>query len=436
MSEFPDGWFRGTAGEGSGSGDASSEPTTRLPAGTPRAGGPAGGRPSGSAWPEQPPPRSSGRSRGTQGYQPRSRPGGPGPAGRPGGPGPSGRPGGPGSIGRPGGPGSIGTGGGRRWLRPRRIFGVVAIVIALVLVAVIGEYFNLNGKLTRANVLASYSGQPAQGDGTNWLIAGSDGRQGLSGKELRKLSAGQGISGHRSDTILILHIPSSGKPILISVPRDSWVNIPGNGFAKINAAYDFGGPQLLAKTVQNATGLRIDHYMEIGFGGFVKVVNAVGGVRMCVQHPLFDRASGLHLRKGCHNLGGDQALAFVRDRHSFAALQDLQRIQDQRLFLKALLSKLTSAGVLLNPFSIIPAASGAASTLTVDSGTSLYQLAEVAFALSHPNTTTVPIANPSFFVDGQDAIEWNQHAAHELFTDLNEGKAVPGSLLTGSHLAG
>jgi LCP family protein required for cell wall assembly len=424
MSEFPEGWFRGTSGSG-GDAAGSSEPTTQLPVGGPPPGSrPGSGRPgsdrpgsgqpsSGSAWPEQPPASSSGR--GQRAYseprQPRQYPGGP-----------------PGSR-------SPRTGGGRSWLRPRRIFAVLAVLVALVLVAVVGEYFNLNSKLTRANVLVSYAGQPAQGAGTNWLIAGSDGRQGLSGSELKKLSAGQGITGHRSDTVMILHVPSSGKPILISIPRDSWVNIPGYGFSKINAAYDFGGPELLAKTVQNATGLRIDHYMEIGFGGFVKVVNSIGGVRMCIPHALFDRASGLHLHKGCHTLGGDQALAFVRDRHSFAALQDLQRVQDQRLFLKALLGKLTSAGVLLNPFAIIPAASGAAGTLTVDSGTSLYQLAEVAFALSHPETTTVPIANSSFFVDGQDAVQWNTQAAHELFTDLNQGNPVPRSLISGSHLA-
>jgi LCP family protein required for cell wall assembly len=408
MSEFPEGWFRGTAGAGGGPGGASAgEPTTQLPAGGPGSG--SAGRPGGSAWPDQPPPRSS--SRGPSGYAPRSAPGGPG---------------------RPAGPGSFST-GGRRWLRPRRIFGILAVVVALILVAAIGEYFNLNGKLTRENVLADYAGRPVQGDGTNWLIAGSDSRQGLSDKELRKLSAGQGIGGHRSDTVMILHVPSSGKPILISVPRDSWVNIPGNGFNKINAAYAFGGPALLAKTVQNATGLRIDHYMEIGFGGFVKTVNAVGGVRICLKRALFDRASGLHLRKGCHNLSGGQALAFVRDRHDFAE-QDLQRVQDQRLLLKALLSKLTSTGVLLNPFSIIPAASGAAGTLTVDKGTSLYQLAEAAFSLSHPETTTVPIANSNFVVNGQDAVEWDQAQARELFGDLNAGKPVPRSLITGSHV--
>jgi LCP family protein required for cell wall assembly len=409
MSEFPEDWFRGTSGSG---GDASSEPTTQLPPpGSRPAGSASGSRRAGSAWPEQPPASSSSRG-GQQTYR-------------------QGRPASPRQAPPRATPPPRSRGG---WWRPRRIFGIVAILVALVLVAAIGEYFNLNSKLTRANVLTDYAGRPAQGNGTNWLIAGSDGRQGLSSAELNKLSAGKGITGHRSDTVMILHVPSSGKPILISIPRDSWVDIPGYGMNKINAAYDFGGPALLAKTVQNVTGLRIDHYMEIGFGGFVSVVNAVGGVRMCIPYALYDKASGLHLRKGCHNLNGTQALAFVRDRHDFA-LQDLQRIQDQRLLLRALLTKVTSAGVLINPFAILPAASGAASTLTVDEGTSLLQLAEVAFSLSHPETTTVPIADAGYFVDGQDAVLWNSSQAKELFNDLNNGTPVPRSLITGSHLA-
>ena len=132
---------------------------------------------------------------------------------------------------------------------------------------------------------------------------------------------------------------------------------PGYGYNKLNAAYSFGGPKLLAETVQNATGLRIEHYMGIGFGGLVNVVNSVGGVTMCFKHPLRDAASGLHLKKGCQTLSGGKALSFVRTRHNFAS-QDLQREQNQRVFLKALLSKLTSPGVMFNPFSVVPAALG------------------------------------------------------------------------------
>ena len=219
-------------------------------------------------------------------------------------------------------------------------------------------YFYLNSKLTRVNALVDYAGRPAASDGQNWLITGSDSRQGLTRKQERQLATGRGIGGHRSDTVLLLHIPSSGPAVLVSLPRDSYVPIPGFGMNKLNAAYSFGGPKLLAKTVQNVTGLRIDHYMGIGFGGLVNVVNAVGGVRMCIPQNLNDPASGLHLKKGCQNLNGAQALGFVRTRHLFAT-QDLQREQDQRVFIKALLSKMTSPGTLVNPFATVPAAFGA-----------------------------------------------------------------------------
>ena len=307
---------------------------------------------------------------------------------------------------------------------------VLAVIVALLLVAGVGTYFYLNSKLTRGNILVDYSGRPSPGSGTNWLIAGSDSRQGLTKAQERQLSTGY-VSGGRSDTILILHVPTSGKPLLISVPRDSYVSIPGYGMNKINAAYSIGGPRLLAETIQDDTGLYINHFMDIGFGGFVRVVNSVGGVRMCLIHSLYDSASGLHLKKGCHVLTGGEALAYVRDRHDFAS-QDLQREQDQRIFLRALLSKMTSPGVFLNPFKALPAASGAVSTLTVDEGTSLYQLFGAAEALRDPETTTVPIASSNYPTSAGDAVLWDSAQAKELFNDLQTGQTVPQSLITGS----
>jgi LCP family protein required for cell wall assembly len=417
MSEWPEGWFRDNAGAGGSSDDPghTDSPTAHVPVGPVGPAGPAGaaaGRPAGGgAWPAQPPPRSpagTGRSA---------------PAG-------SGAP--PATAGAaPGSPG----GGGRRWLRPRRIIAILAVVIALILVATVGMYFYFNGQLARKDVLVDYAGRPAGSAGQNWLITGSDSRQGLTGAEERVLATGHDISGHRSDTILILHIPSGGgRAVLVSIPRDSYVPIPGHGMDKINAAFAFGGPKLLAKTVQNATGLYINHYMGIGFGGLVSVVNAVGGVSMCIPQPMVDPKAGLNLKAGCQTLDGAQALGFVRTRNF--AESDLQREQDQRLFLKALLSKMTGPGTILNPFASIPAASGAAGALTVDQGSSLYNLLQVAFALRNPETTTVPIANASLQTAAGDAVQWNQSEALQLFNDLKNDKAVPRRLLTGSKLTG
>jgi LCP family protein required for cell wall assembly len=437
MGEVPEGWFRGGNGpagasaagdDGLGADRTVGIPSNQHPGGQYYAGqyatdpvgyGAAAQRPGprGGAWPAQPPVDSRGAGSnygGGGGYSAGSAPAR--------------------SPARPGGPWRPRLPRGRGWLRPRRIFGVLAVIVALVLVAGIGTYFYLNSKLTRQNILVDYSGRPSPGSGTNWLIAGSDSRQGLSKRQERRFSTGalDNTGFGRSDTILILHIPVSGKPLLISLPRDSYVHIPGYGWNKINAAFSFGGPRLLAETVQNNTGLHINHFVDIGFGGFVRVVNAVGGVRMCLDHRLRDHASGLRLHQGCQVLNGGQALAYVRDRHNFAT-QDLQREQDQRIFLKALLSKLTSPGVLLNPFSVLPAASGAVGTLTVDKGTSLYQLLGFAEAMRSPQSTTVPIANSNYPTSVGDVVLWNRSKARQLFNDLQTGQPVPKKLITGSH---
>jgi LCP family protein required for cell wall assembly len=231
---------------------------------------------------------------------------------------------------------------------------------------------------------------------------------------------------------MLLHM-GSGRPVLISIPRDSYVPIPGHGMNKINAALAFGGPTLLIQTVEEVTGLRIDHYMGIGFGGLVSVVNTVGGVRICLPTAIDDTAySGVKLSAGCHNLNGTQALAFVRDRHSFL-ISDLQRIQDQRAFLKALLSKATSPGVYLNPFVALPFAETAASSISVDKGTSLYDLTVAARALRNPLTGTVPISNPDLLTSNAgEAVQWNQGEALALFNALQKDKPVPSGLLSGT----
>jgi LCP family protein required for cell wall assembly len=271
--------------------------------------------------------------------------------------------------------------------------------------------------------------------GTNWLITGSDSRAGLSKKEENQLALGHDISGNRSDTILLLHVPANGtRPTLVSLPRDSYVPIPGHGYNKLNAAYALGGPKLLVRTVQNVTGLPVSHYMGIGFGGLVSVVNDIGGVRVCLPGPMKDPKAGLNLKAGCQVLNGDQALGFVRTRNF--AQSDLQREQDQRILIKGILSKMTSPGTLANPFAVVPAANGAASSLTIDQGTGLTQLISVAFALRNPVTTTVPIANANLSTAAGSAVQWNRTEALQFFHDLAHDQALPKDLVTGSSVQG
>jgi len=328
-------------------------------------------------------------------------------------------------------PRTRGPRGWRRWVRPKRILAGLVVLVVVLGVAAAGLYFDLNSKLTRVNVLTPTGFTSA---GTNWLIAGSDSRGGLTRAEEAQLALGHDISGGRSDTIMLLHMPSDGaRPTLVSIPRDSYVPIQGHGYNKINAAYSLGGPKLLIQTVQNRTGLHIDHYMGIGFGGLVDVVNDVGGVTVCLPGPMKDPKAGLNLKKGCQTLNGGQALSFVRTREF--PLGDLQREQDQRALLKSLLAKMTSAGTLVNPFAAIPAASGAASSLTVDQGTNLTQLVSVAFALRNPVTTMVPFGGFGNSSAGS-VVEWNAAEAKVFFHDLATDTPLPKNLITGASVAG
>src|SRR5690606_35182223 len=151
----------------------------------------------------------------------------------------------------------------RRRRRGGRVFGAVLVGLLLVLV---GGYFYLDSRLNREAVLVDYPGRVADTPGTNWLIVGSDSREGLSREDQKRLRTGR-AAGRRTDSMMLLHYGSGGTS-LISLPRDSYVAIPGKGRNKLNAAFAFGGPKLLVQTVEEATGVRIDHYAEIGFGGF------------------------------------------------------------------------------------------------------------------------------------------------------------------------
>jgi LCP family protein required for cell wall assembly len=420
------GWYQP---EQPSAGAPGSDPThdmtisSRMP---PSPGG-GGGR---GAWPDQPPPVSSGGG----GY--RNGPGYGNGQGYAGDPGYGGGPGyGPpyGTSTADGAPAR----GGRRWRfwgqpgrHGRRIALVIGVVVLVIILAVGGSYFWINGKLNRSVALPSFTGTSA---GTNWLIAGDDSRNGISRTQQDALHLGS-AGANASDSLMLLHM-GTGKPVLISIPRDSFVPIPGHGENKINAALAFGGPTLLVQTVEQVTGLRIDHYMGIGFGGLADVVNTVGGVQMCVNTAVPADPTGdsgfKGLAAGCHNLSGTQAIAFVRDRHSFAD-SDLQRIQDQRAFMSALLSKATSPSVYLNPFTALPFGSAAASSMSVDKGASLYVLLQAAMALRGPETGTVPIANANYPTSAGDAVLWNRTQALELFNALKAGKAVPAGLLTGT----
>lgn len=350
-------------------------------------------------------------------------------------------PGGPGGPVGPSGPGGPGGPGGapvrRRWSRKRKIRFTIFVLVLAVLGTTLGTYFWADSKLNHADVLQDYAGRPDQGSGTNWLIVGSDSRQGLTKAEQQKLHTGYD-TGARTDSMMILHTGSHGDT-LMSIPRDSYVTIPawtdskGVKHAasqnKINAAYAYGDGPLLVKTIEYNTGLRIDHYAEIGFAGFVDVVNDLGGVHMCLDHAIKDQASGADLKAGCQTLNGQQSLAFVRERHQ-EATQDLARMQHQQQFLAALSHKAASFGTLANPFRLYPTLGSGLDMLTVDNGTGLTDLARMFFAMKavkgkNGHTITVPIANANYSTPAGDAVLWNMTEAKQIFTAFRNDTTVP-----------
>lgn len=312
------------------------------------------------------------------------------------------------------------------WLRR------VALTLVVLLVASIGGVVYLDTKLNRVDALADYPGRIADTPGTNWLLVGSDSRAGLTPEQERQLSTGGDEGGKRTDTIMLVHIPKSGAATMVSIPRDSYVNIPGIGRGKINAAFaQEDGEQLLVQTVEEATGLRIDHYAEIGFGGFAGIVDALGGVDMCVPYPIDDPLAGINLQEGCQELTGPEALGFVRSRAT--AMADLDRMNNQRAFMSALLEKATSPTTLVNPLRLWPMMTKTANSLQVADGDHLWNLAGLAWALRGKMvTTTVPVGGFDVVPGWGDVLLWDREKASEFFDALANDRQVPPSLLTGT----
>jgi len=318
-----------------------------------------------------------------------------------------------------------------RWMRVRprrpRWGRRVAIALLVVLVLLLGLAVWVDLRLQRVDALTDYAERPAATPGADWLVVGSDSREGLTGERRRQLGTGD-AAGRRADTMMLLHIPrGGGSPTLVSLPRDSYVPIPGRGRNKLNAAYAFGGPKLLAQTVEQVTGIRIDHYMEIGFDGFASVVDAVGGVRICVREPINDPNAALRLKAGCQELNSKQALGYVRTRAS--ARGDLDRVERQREFLGALIDKATSPGVVLNPFRNLPLMLSATNAVAVDDGDHVHSLVRVPFAMRAVSgkggiATTVPVAGTQTVSGAGSVVLWDRQRALALFDALRQDRSV------------
>lgn len=307
----------------------------------------------------------------------------------------------------------------RRWLRV-----TVLVLLAVVLVAAAAlsaTYLWAGTRLRQTEALTDYPDRPPRGQGTNWLIIGSDTRADLTPEQRRKLHVGGGEQ-RNTDTLMVLHYGAAG-PYLVSIPRDSYVTVPGHGKGKINSAYALGGADLLTQTVEQATGLRLDHYAEVDFLGFTRVVDALDGVRLCLDKPLRDEKAGADLDAGCRTLNGKQALAFVRARYSDPE-GDLGRVRRQRQLLSALVSEGTGAGAVADPFRFYPFVGSALDAVTVDRMSSIGSLTRMGWEVrgltgGQGGTTTVPVGNPGLSVSGAGSVVvWDPSGSRELFDQM------------------
>lgn len=363
---------------------------------------------------------------------PPARPGGPGDAGhsaaasRPGGPTGPPRPGGPTGPPRPGGStGSERPGGssGPRRTKPR--WGRIAsLSVALLLVPAIAWPVGLlvwaNGSINHLDALSGAADTP----GTTYLLAGSDARTDGAVEE-------DGTEGARTDTIMVLHVPDSGPTSLISLPRDSYVNIPGHKANKLNAAYSWGGAPLLVETVEGLTGLSIDHYVEIGFSGVETIVDAVDGVELCLDYDVDDPKSGLVWTAGCHLADGSTALAFSRMRYSDPR-GDIGRAERQRQVIAAVSSALQDTSILVKPGTQKQLISSGLDVLTVDEGTNIIGLAKMALAFRAANgaggvTGTPPLGSLDYRPGGVgSAVELDAERGPQFWIDIADGTMPAG----------
>ncbi len=306
---------------------------------------------------------------------------------------------------------------GRRARRQRAVLVTCGVISALVLVVSGGAWAltgYVNGGVGRVN--AGTAGTPPSGP-LNILVAGVDRRAGLTPAQEAELHVGHDVSAN-SDTMMLVHVSADHNTVtVVSLPRDSWVNIPGHSMNKINAAYGLGGPKLMVQTVEQATGVTIDNYIEVNFLGFVKVIDALGGADICLPQAVSDPDSGLFLTAGKHHVDGITALKYARDRHSFAT-EDLARIGNQQQLLASLLTGAIGGGTLANPLRLSRFLTATLAAVKLDSGLNIAALADRMRSISPGNVsfTTVPIANADYLTStGQSAVQWDTQAADRLF---------------------
>lgn len=340
-----------------------------------------------------------------------------------------------------------------RWRRAALAIGLCfALLLGVAGVAGVLVYRHLNGNLTvdhsadgdlRTTITPSGTGSPTPTPAGNLppmniLVMGSDTRQGQGG-----IGGSSAISGARSDVTMLVHLTGNRKnAIVMSIPRDTWVTIPsckrsGGGTSsvhddKFNSAFSIGGPACTIKTFKALTGIPVDHFIVIDFAGFERVINALGGVNICLKQAIDDpvqnhEGSGLKLSAGTHLLMGTQALEFARVRHNVSDGSDTSRILRQHAFLGALVKKVDDTSLLSNPLDLYRVLDATTSSITADPGlASLGALKDLAQSLKNLKPKAVTFVTDPWHNRGDGAnVVITDSKAHPLYDAINADTPYP-----------
>jgi LCP family protein required for cell wall assembly len=337
----------------------------------------------------------------------------------------------------------------------RAIRAITSVSVGIVALSAIGwlGLGRVSGSLNRTDAFANIKNRPEKPTSAmNLLLVGSDNRSGLTPAQIKELAVGTVAvaAGARSDTMLLVHISKArDSAVIISFPRDSLVTIPEHVSSsdstkmvparqnKLNAAFSFGGAPLLIQTIEGETGLRIDHYIEINFLGFKSIIDALGGIDVCVKRSIDDPKSHLVVAAGLQTLNGIDSLKYVRTRY-FDGQGDIGRMKRQQEFMSAVLRKATSTGTLLNPIKLVSFFNAAIGTITTDNQFNKNDLLTLGKQLKNLSadrvrTLTIPLSNANGRTDGLGSVViWDSVLAPELFNRLlndqpiiDEVKATP-----------
>lgn len=300
--------------------------------------------------------------------------------------------------------------------------GIVSRILVFLLVILVAWPVGLglwaNARLNHTEALPATPDTP----GTTYLLAGSDSR--ADG------AVADGTSGQRSDTIMLLHDPDSGPAALVSLPRDTYVTIPGHGPNKLNAAYSLGGPALLTQTVEELTGIGVDHYVEVGMGGVTNIVDAVDGVTLCLDQDVNDAFSGLQWSAGCHEVDGTTALQFARMRYSDPR-GDIGRGERQRQVIAQVTDAVAAPRTLVDPVRQVQLVRAGTDALLTDPDTGIVDLAGMALdfrGATGPNGVVgaPPIASTDHHPGGLGStVLLDEARAPQFWADLAAGRLTP-----------